>query len=189
MRNSVCNKNKSKVFLKINIKRPLRSLKDKIILELVLNRERNLKSQKDFFNTTLYLYNLDFENNNHLIVDLYNDGYCTGAQIRLDIEFRWMDFEEPLNELKQIKEFIIEQLNNFDNNIKIYLNQIRYLLLPFDPNNPRFLEFSYHNPFISNYTDKKERKNVKIFEKQENPMDILNDYLLYSGIRRIFFYL
>lgn len=149
-----------------------------------MNRERNLKSQKDFFNTTLYLYNLDFENINQLIVDLYHNGSCTGAQIRLDLEFRWLEFQEPLKELKEIKEYIMEQLYNFDNNIKTYLNQIRCLLLPFDPDNPRFLEFSYHNPFISNNFDKKERKNVKIFEIQENPMEILNDYLLYSGIRR-----
>lgn len=154
-----------------------------MLLELVLNRERHLRTSNDFFVSPVYLFNMDFERSNQLMVDLLKGGTATGAQIRVDVEFKWMELEEPLNELGEIKTHLDEQMGVLEEDMETYLTQIRCLLGPFDPNN-RSEGFSYHNPFSEKMGGKRERHYKNIFFIPEKPIDILNDYLLYSGVKR-----
>ena len=101
-------KNYFKKYLSIFKKKsPLKSLKNKILFDLILNEQNNSLEQEFAYDSLLYLFNINFESNNQLLIDLYdNDGKLTGAQIRIDIEIRWFEFSEPIEELKEIKERI-----------------------------------------------------------------------------------
>lgn len=155
-------------------------------MDLILNDEKTLRSQREIkFDSTVFLFNLSFESINQLLVDLFNnEGEITGAQIRLDIQFRWLEFKQPLQQLKEIKEKLIDQFNYLMEDKNIYLSQLKYLDEPFDPNNPRCLEFTYHTPFPHTSLDETRRRTKNIFNIPERKSNIIEDCLLYSGLKR-----
>jgi len=159
-------------------------LKNKIIFDLILNEQNNSFEQEFSFDSLLYLFNLNFENNNQILIDLYDiDGKLTGAQIRIDIQMRWFEFSEPIKELKEIKERIIDHFDYSNDDLNIYLAQIEALLEPFNPKNSQ-IEFSYHaNLPVHIFQNDNRRKYKNIFIDSVKQSNIINDCLLYSGAK------
>ena len=154
-------------------------------MDLILTDESSKKNRKEAkFDSTIFLFNLNFEAINQLIVDVFDENVMTGAQIRLDIQFRWVDFRIPIIQLKQIREKLAIQYEFLMEDKNMYITQLKCLLEPFDPNNARWLEFSYHTPLGHPFADDHRRRLKNIFNPLERKSNIIEDVLLYSGVKR-----
>lgn len=164
-------------------------------MHLILNEETNLMTDKeDFFLSTLYLFNMNFERPTELIIDLYKESIQTGAQIIIDIEFQWFEFTKPIEELQEVTEVLKQQLNILGEDKVLYLSQIKSLLEPFDINHYRWAENSSSLSYQTNLIDQSRRKNYNnnknnknIFYFSDRKSNIIDDCLLYSGVRRKYF--
>ena len=166
---------------------PLKTLQENILLEVILNEERTIQlsqygNNEDLFDSYLYLFNLNFQKDSDLLIDLYHSGNLVGAQIRISVQFRWYNFQEPIYELKMIKERLTNQYNYLIEDKDLYITQLRCLLEPFDENNSRQFDFTYHNLISSNLIDETKRKNKNIFLCADKNSKIIEDRLIYSGL-------
>ena len=159
------------------------NLEERFLLDVILTDE-NPKSRKEAkFDSTIFLFNLSFDSINQLIVDIYDKDSMTGAQIRLDIQFRWVDFRIPIIQIKQIREKLAIQYAFLMEDHDLYINQLKCLLEPFDPSNARWLEFTYHTPLSHVFADDQRRRMKNIFNPIGRNSNIIQDVLLYSGVR------